>query len=283
MRMLFLMIAALVPAAAVLCIRPDAAFFLALSMAAAEAGSLFAPEMYYVSAAAELNDAHRKGLWHMAWLLMLVGIALAWLAADMRCIAAAVYGLARLMIEHRIVGGAQEKARPIVDVSLLRALPEALLLRGLYILPAAGLLAYLYFGMGVNTVLPYAAGLLLYGLIRVYNEPRGAEAERFGARWCIAALATALTGFVGVFGAVYCAWAALGALLPVQRNARAWLCALIVLLQAALGAAGAHFGMVYITIIAAVLCLPVLFVQKAALYAAYLPLRARHIRRRAGR
>lgn len=260
-----------------------------LAVLMAEGVSLFAPEMLYVAAALEMDDARRKGLRNPAVVLAALGVAAAW------AVYGRVPGIAALlvMIVHlawcgRVLRGMQRgvKAAPFVNLQLFRALPEALLLRGAFVIPALALLAGLWYGMGIGTAVACVPGWVLYGLLRVYNQPRGAEIERFGARWVPASAVVALCaalGFNGVFSAVYCLWAALAALLPVQRNGRAWLCALLVLAQAALGAAGAWFGMAYIAWAAPVLLLPVILLQKGALYAAYLPLRAKMIRRRASR
>lgn len=172
--------------------------------------------------------------------------------------------------------------------TLLRALPEALVSRALYLIPAAALCLAAWYTWRVNTVLAFAAGLAAFSALRIDVQLRGPEAERFGVRWVFGALATAtcaLLGWNGVFSAVYCAWGVIASLLPVQRNGRTWLSALMVCVQAVCGylagyglmngwiAAAAALGMT--TLLAAV--------QARAIYAAWLPVRAWFIRRRARR
>lgn len=269
---------------------PEIALYAAAGCALAEVFSLFAAEMYFVSAAVELSDARHKGLWHMALLLGVFGAAVAagalWLLG-LGVIAAvpAAYMAVRLAVEFVRVRPAG-KASPGLAAGLLRALPEALLLRGMYLLPAAALLVAAWYGWGVNTVWAYAAGLAVFSALRVDNSPApGAEAERFPVRWIIGAAVTAVLsalGWNGVFSAAYCAWGVIAALLPVRHGGKAWLCALLVTLQALCGVIGVTVGMVLPgAAAAAVLGLCVIALQRKAIYAAYLPVRAWMIRRRA--
>lgn len=171
-------------------------------------------------------------------------------------------------------------------MALFRALPEAMLSRALYLIPAAALLIGGWHGWHVSTVLAYAAGLAVFSALRIDTELRGAAQERFGVRWLFGGLMTAicvLLGWNGVFSAAYCVWGVIAALLPVQRSGRAWLCALLVLLQAVCGYFGGC-GMLNGWIAAAAafaLAAAMALVQKDAIYAAYLPVRAWFIRRKA--
>ena len=262
-----------------------------LAVLMAEGVSLFAPEMLYVAAALEMDDARRKGLRNPAVVLAALGVAAAW------AVYGRVPGIAALlvMIVHlawcgRVLRGMQRgvKAAPFVNLQLFRALPEALLLRGAFVIPALALLAGLWYGMGIGTAVACVPGWVLYGLLRVYNQPRGAEIERFGARWVPASAVVALCaalGFNGVFSAVYCAWGVIAALLPVQRNGRAWLSALLVGVQAVCGYLAGYGLMNGWIAAAAALALTALLaaVQARAIYAAWLPVRAWFIRRRTRR
>lgn len=170
--------------------------------------------------------------------------------------------------------------------ALFRALPEALLSRALYLVPAAAGLIVCWHVWHINTVLAYAAGLAAFSALRIDTELRGAAKERFGMRYLLGGLLMTicvLLGWNGVFSAAYCAWGVIAALLPVQRNGRAWLCALLVALQAVVGAVSGY-GLLNGWIAgAAALALTGLMAvgQKHALYAAWLPVRAWFIRRKA--
>lgn len=278
----------LVLAAAALLMIPQHALPAALALSLAEIFSLFAPEMYYIAAAQELRDDRRAGLWNFALLLSLAGAAVSGAATVLLGygrIPAAVgagYMLVRVVIE-RFRQPSGGKAKPLLCASLLCALPEALLLRGVYLIPAAALCFGLWYAAGVSTVPAYAAGLAVFALLRTDNVPSGAEVERFPARWVIGGLLTAccaLSGFNGVFSAVYCAWGVIAALLCVRRGGKAWLCALLTVLQALCGGAGAYLGSVPVAAAAFIPAMLMLLLQRRALYAAWLPLRAKMIRRK---
>ncbi|MBQ5923599.1 MAG: hypothetical protein IIW91_09715, partial [Alistipes sp.] len=168
--------------------------------------------------------------------------------------------------------------------ALFRALPEAMLSRALYLVPAAAMLIAGWHVWHISTVLAYAAGLAAFSALRIDTELRGAAKERFGVRWLFGGVLTAVCvvlGWNGVFSAAYCAWGVIAALLPVQRNGRAWLCVLLAVLQAVCGCAGGY-GLVNGWIAGgAALAAGMALVQKNALYAAYLPVRAWFIRRKA--
>lgn len=264
--------------------------YIALAGALAEACALFAPEMYFVSAVMELDDSRRSGLWRTALLLGVVGAALATLLTVVVGLSSPVPAiwLLVLLIAVRLRVRPGGGKHPFFVASLLRAFPEAFLLRGVYLVPALALLAGAWYGWGVNTLPAYAAGLLAFSALRVENRLSGAEIERFGVRWVFGALATAicaLLGWNGVFSAVYCAWGVIAALLPVQRNGRAWLSALLVGVQAVCGYLAGYGLMNGWIAAAAALALTALLaaVQARAIYAAWLPVRAWFIRRRARR
>ena len=283
-RKLFLALIAIILIVLALIGHAQQAMYLAMALTVSEILSLFAPEMLYIAAATELDDRRRAGQWNLAFLLALVGAGLAvglTYMIGVGCSAAAAYMPARVLLEKfRLRIG----MRFAVSGSLFRGLPEALLLRGICMIPATALLIGAWYGWGINTVLPFAAGLLAFGLLRVENRPVGAETERFGARWVFGAILTAacvLTAWNGVFSAVYCAWAVVAALIPVIADGKARLCCVLVVLQAVCGAAGVWFGMSLAGGAAALaLALVIAAVQRGAIYAASLPLRAWLIRRR---
>lgn len=170
--------------------------------------------------------------------------------------------------------------------TLFRALPEALVSRALYLIPAAALCLAAWYTWRVNTVLAFAAGLAAFSALRIDVQLRGPEAERFGVRWLFGGLMMAgcvLLGWNGVFSAISCAWGVIASLLPVQRNGHAWLCTLLIAFQAACGYAsgcGLLNGWIAVGIVFALL-IAMAFAQKHTVYAAWLPVRAWYIRRKA--
>lgn len=321
------------------------ALLLAMVMAAAELGCLCAPEMYFIAAAAELDDRQRACLGNTAaWLVLgsafgasalvwLTGIAPEWIAAGVvyamlrvqierarlvcrRFVAVlSGVGLLLLMLIPQLLPFAYERSfalsglwliaalellmnlyrlpgfdfvRPGIrpTARLFRALPEALLSRMLYIVPAAALLIAGWRVWNISTVLAYAAGLAGFSALRIDTQLRGAAEERFGVRWLFGGIWTALCVFLGwngVFSAAYCAWGVIAALLPAQRSGQAWLCALLTAAQAVCGWIGG-FGLMngWMAGLAALALAAVMaFAQRRAVYAAWLPVRAWFIRRKA--
>lgn len=345
MRAIFLALVALSVGAVAIIGGAEQAFLLAMVMAMAELGCLCAPEMYFISAASEIDDRQRARLGNTAaWMVFGSAAAVAllvWLAgASVEWIAVgAVYAMLRVQFERArvicrrfvpVVIGAGTLLLPFAaqvlpwdfarafavgglalivvaellirlnllpgsdfvwpgirpTAALFRALPEALASRALYLIPAGALCLAAWYAWRVNAVLAYAAGLAAFGALRIDVWLRGPEEERFGARWLLGGLMTAvcaLLGWNGVFSAVYCAWGVIAALLPVQRNGRAWLCALLTTLQAVCGyASGCGWLNGWLAAgVAVALLIVMIFVQKRALYAAWLPVRAWFIRRRA--
>ena len=172
-------------------------------------------------------------------------------------------------------------------MALCRQLPDALRARALYLVPATAACIALYALCGVQTILAFCAGLTAFSALSVDSERRGEQRERFPARWLIGGAATALCvalGWNGVFSALYCAWGVICALLfaPGRRSGREWLCALLCALQGLCGLLLAVKGVLAVPLACALL-LPMALLLRGALYAAWLPLRAWFIRRRAGR
>ena len=101
---------------------------------------------------------------------------------------------------------------------------------------------------------------------------------------CAATALCVALGWNGVFSALYCAWGVICALLfaPGRRSGREWLCALLCALQGLCGLLLAVKGVLAVPLACALL-LPMALLLRGALYAAWLPLRAWFIRRRAGR
>lgn len=174
------------------------------------------------------------------------------------------------------------------SAAIFRALPEAMASRALYLIPAAALLAAAWQAWHVNTLPAYAAGLIAFSLLRTDSDMRGADLERFGVRWLPGGVLTGLCvllGWNGVFSAVYCAWGVIVALLPVRHGGAAWLCALLVVLQAVCGWLGCSGVLPVLAAagIAFALVLLMIPLQRRAIYAAWLPVRAWAIRRRAAK
>ena len=172
-------------------------------------------------------------------------------------------------------------------MALCRQLTDALRARALYLVPATAACIALYALCGVQTILAFCAGLTAFSALSVDSERRGEQRERFPARWLIGGAATALCvalGWNGVFSALYCAWGVICALLfaPGRRSGREWLCALLCALQGLCGLLLAVKGVLAVPLACALL-LPMALLLRGALYAAWLPLRAWFIRRRAGR
>lgn len=286
MKKLILLLPAVAAVALMIFGRPELALHIVLACAAAEVFSLFAPQMYFISAASQLLDDRRAPLWRTALLLTLLGAAAAVAIGVFLGVgnaAPAVY--MALLMAAETLRQKPGKGGALLSAGLLKAFPEAFLMRGLYLVPAAALCVGAWYGLGVSTAPAYAVGLIAFSLLRVENRPSGAEVERFPVRWIAGGLLTALcaaAGFNGVFSAAYCAWGVIAALLPVRHGGKAWLCALLTLLQAAAGAAGAWFGMSMAAGAAALALWALIFLlQRRSVYAAWLPLRARMIRRRA--
>lgn len=347
MRAVFMGLSGVVLGALAIIGNAEVALQLGMAMAVAEIFSLCAAEMYYISAALELDDRQRRRLGSTAMLMALASLigltglwALGCIPGKMIAVGAA-YAVLRVQLERArlncnramagIVGalgilvmalpeaamrlpfeqsiflpagagiavlaaeigilataqpGARGLAKPTAQV--FRALPEALLSRTAYILPAVALCLAAWRVWSVNTVLAYAAGLAAFGVLRVDGELRGAAQERFGVRWLPGGLLAAicvLLGWNGVFSAVYCVWGVIAALLPVRHGAAVWGCALLAVLQAVCGVLGGY-GLLPVGAAAGiVLALVVLMalLQRGAIYAAWLPVRARRIRRRAAK
>lgn len=171
-------------------------------------------------------------------------------------------------------------------MALLKQLPRAAS-RAAFLIPATAACVALHALCGVQTVLSYAAGLTVFALLNIEAEPRGAAQERFPVLWLlggIATLACVALGWNGVVSGMYCAWAVLCAVLlaPGQFSGRSLLCALLTALQGACG----WLLSVSPALAAPAACVPLVLMivlLRGPIYAAWLPVRAWLIRRRARR
>ncbi len=173
-------------------------------------------------------------------------------------------------------------------LALLRQLPRALKARAVWLLPATAACLALYVRWGVQTALAFSAGLTAFSALSIDAEARGEQQERFPVRWLIggaATLACVALGWNGALSGAYCAWGAICAVLfaPGQAiSGRALLCALLTALQGACGL----LSFAHPALAAPMACVPLILMAvllRRSIYAAWLPVRAWFIRRRAGR